>query len=135
LLVLLVEAAVASKSSKGKGENDQQIWGQKGYFLAENGHHVWGAVSRQIGEAAYRKGYIKTKEVKAMSAEEAKDNGGFEALSWGLNSKGHAKRAKKYLNWKPVGQNLKDEIPDIVDTEAKVLGLVPGHAEKASGNF
>jgi len=127
LLVLLVEAAIASKSSKGKGENDSELWGQRGYFLAENGHHVWGEVSRQIAEAAYQKGYIETKEVKVVSAEEAGN------WSWGQNSKGFAKRARKFLNWNPVGKSLEDEIPDIVDIEAKAQGLLLGHAEKASG--
>jgi len=127
LLVLLAEAAAASKSSKGKGENDLEIWGPRGYFLAENGHHIWGEVSRQIGESAYKKGYIKTKEVKVIGPEEAID------LSWGRNSKGFAKRARKYLNWNPVGKSLEDEIPEMVDIEAKAQGLLPGHAEKASG--
>ncbi|TVY60806.1 Uncharacterized protein LSUE1_G008355 [Lachnellula suecica] len=128
LFVLLAEAAVANKP-----ELDSKLWGKEGYFLAENGHHVWGEVSKEVGEVAFEKGYIKEKGVAAMGTEEAKEKYGFEALSWGLNSKGFAKRARKYLGWKPEGRSLKDEIPYIVESEAKALGLKPGYAEKAAG--
>jgi len=126
LFVLLVEAAVANKP-----DMDAKLWGKEGYFLAENGHHIWGEVSKQVGEAAYHKGYIKEEKVKPMSPEEAKE-AGFDP-SWGLNSKGYAKRARKYLGWKPKGRSLKDEIPYIVDGEAERLGLKIGHAQKATG--
>ncbi|KAH8678805.1 hypothetical protein BGZ60DRAFT_371120, partial [Tricladium varicosporioides] len=129
LFVLLVEAAVANKS-----DIDSKLWGKEGYFLAEHGHHVWGDVSREVAKVALEKGYIKEKEPKAMDLEEAKKVAGFDALSWGLNSKGFAKRAKKYLGWKPTGKSLKDEIPDIVESEAKELGIKKGYAEKAAGN-
>ncbi|KAG4443179.1 hypothetical protein IFR05_001321 [Cadophora sp. M221] len=128
LFVLLVEAAIVNKP-----DMDEKLWGKEGYFLAENGHHVWGEVSKQVGESAFEKGYIKEKGTKAMSPEEAKEVAGFEALSWGLNSKGFAKRARKYLGWKPTGRSLKDEIPFIVDSEAQILGIKKGHAEKVSG--
>jgi hypothetical protein len=127
LIVLLVEAAIGEK------KDDPEIWGQKGYFLAENGHHVWGEVSKQVAEETYKQGYIKTKEVHPMGVNEAKETAGFEALSWGLNSKGYAKRARKLLGWNPKGKSLKDEIPGIVDGEAKILGLKAGYAEKAAG--
>jgi hypothetical protein len=126
-LVLLVEAAIANKP-----ELDSKIWGKEGYFLAENGHHVWGELSKQVGEYAYEKGYIKEKGVQAMDPDEASTQAGFEALSWGMNSKGYAKRARKYLGWKPKGPSLKDEIPGIVDGEAELLGLKVGHAQKVA---
>ncbi|ESZ95877.1 putative D-xylulose reductase A [Sclerotinia borealis F-4128] len=128
LWLLLAEAAVA-----GPGPNDAELWNERGYFLAENGHHVWGEVSKQVGEVAFEKGYIQKKEVAPMNVEEGKELAGFEAISWGLNSKGFAKRARKYLGWKPTGKSLQDEIPLIVESEAKLEGLVPGHAAKASG--
>ncbi|TVY47656.1 hypothetical protein LOCC1_G001798 [Lachnellula occidentalis] len=123
LLVLLTEAAVANKP-----ELDSKLWGKEGYFLAENGHHVWGEISREVGRVAYEKGYIKN-----MDVAEAKETYGFEALTWGLNSKGLAKRARKYLGWKPEGKSMEDEIPEIVESEAKSLGLKSGYAEKAAG--
>lgn len=127
LFILLVEAAVANKP-----ELDSKIWGKEGYFLAENGHHVWGELSKQVGEVAYERGYIKEKGVTAMSPDEASKQAGFEALSWGLNSKGYAKRARKYLGWKPKARSLNDEIPNIVDGEAEILGLKVGHAEQVA---
>jgi len=125
LWVLLVDAAV-----KNDPEMHDKLWGKDGYFLAENGHHVWGEVSKQVGDVAFEKGYIQEKGVKPMSAEEAKKAGG---ATWGLNSKGYAKRARKYLGWTPKGKSLKDEIPDIVDQEATLLGIKKGHAEKVAG--
>ena len=129
LFVLLIEAAVANKP-----ELDSKLWGKEGYFLAENGHHVWGEICKEVGKVAFEKGYISKKDVHPMSPEQAKEEAGFEALSQGLNSKGFAKRARKYLGWNPKGPSLKEQIPYIVDGEAKLQGLKPGHAEKAAGN-
>ena len=127
LIVLLVEAAAANKP-----ELDSKIWGKEGYFLAENGHHVWGELSKQVGEVAYETGYIKEKGVRALDPDEASKQAGFEALSWGLNSKGYAKRARKYLGWQPKGASLQDEIPSVIDGEAELLGLKVGHAQKVA---
>lgn len=125
--VLLVEAAVANQK-----DIESELWGQKGYYLAENGHHVWGEVSKQVAEAAFDKGYIKTKDAKIVTIEEATKLSG-AGPTWGLNSKGYAKRARKFLGWQPKGRSLEDEIPDIVDQEALRLGLKIGYAAKASG--
>ncbi|CZS89138.1 related to nucleoside-diphosphate-sugar epimerase [Rhynchosporium agropyri] len=128
LFVLLVEAAIAKKP-----DMDGKLWGKEGYYLVENGHHVWGELSKLVGKTAFDKGYIKEKDTKAMTPDEAKEAAGFEALSWGMNSKGFAKRAREYLGWKPTGRSLEDEIPFIVDGEAEHLGIKKGHAEKAAG--
>jgi len=89
---------------------------------------VWGEVSQWVADAAYSKGYIKTREVKAVEVDEE------QALTWGLNSKGFAKRARKYLGWSPKGSTLKDSIPAIVDGEAELLGIKKGYAEKVTGS-
>jgi len=94
---------------------------------------VWGDLSKAVGEAAFKQGYIKTREVDAMSPEEADKMAGFEALSWGLNSKGLAKRARKVLGWKPTGKSLMECVPDIVDGEAQIMGLKKGYVEKVTG--
>ena len=127
IFLRLAEAAAANK------KDDAELWGERGYFLAENGHHTWGEVAKQVGEAAFTKGYIKTKEVKMISIEEAQEVGGGGAITWGVNSKGYAKRARKYLGWTPKGKSLSDFIPDIVDSEAASLGLKVGYAEKVAG--
>lgn len=130
LWVLLAEAAV----KKGSDFSDNpELWGEKGYFLAENGYHVWGEISKQVAEEAYKSGYISSDKVEAMDVEDAKEAAGFEALSWGLNSKGSAGRARKFLGWNPIGTSLKDEIPAIIKLEAERLGIEVGHAKKVAG--
>lgn len=121
LFVLLCEAAVNKKL-------DSELWGEKGYYLCENGTHVWGQLSKQIAEVAKKDSYIPTTEVKLLSADEALEIAGFEALSWGLNSKGKAKRAHKLLGWTPHGEGLESSIPELVEREAKDLGISKGHA-------
>ncbi len=86
-----------------------------------------------VGQVAYKKGYIKEMGVKPIDVEEGRKLAGFEAESWGLNSRGSAERARKYLGWKPKCASLEDEIPHIIDEEAKLLGMKPGHAEVAAG--
>lgn len=117
---LLVEAAL-DPSRKA----DKEIWGAKGYFLTENGEHVWGELSTLVGKAAHEQGFIKQEpEVRELSYDEAvKSSAGFEAASWGLNSRASALRAKKVLGWKPQEKSLEDEVPAIVKSEAARLKL------------
>lgn len=110
LFVLLTEKAVAKDTSS-------QLWGENGYVLAENGEHVWGDLSRLIGRTAAEKGYIKEPKEGSLSKDEAMDQAGFEAVSWGLNSRGKAERARKYLSWTPKRQSIEDEVPKILDEE------------------
>jgi nucleoside-diphosphate-sugar epimerase len=102
---------------------DKELWGANGYYLAENGHHVWGEVSKQIAEEAFKQGYIKTKELKPLTVDPLTGYG----FTWGANSRGEARRARKYLGWKPT-KHLEDEIPAVVASEAALLGLKPGNA-------
>lgn len=118
LYVLLLKAIATNDKSL-----DKELWGANGYFLAENGRHVWGEVSKQIAEEAFKQGYIKTKELKPLPADQLK---GVE-FTWGANSRGEAKRARKYLGWKPT-KHLDNEIPTIVASEAALLGLKSGNA-------
>jgi len=78
---------------------------------------VWGEVSKWIAEAAKEQGFIKTTELTPFDPNDE------QGLTWGLNSKGFAKRARKLLGWSPKGKSLKDSIPDIVASEAAILGL------------
>jgi nucleoside-diphosphate-sugar epimerase len=76
LYVLLCEAAVAQKL-------DAEIWGPRGYYLAENGEHLWSDIAKMIGKQAEQMGYIKSPETKTLSRDAALDQAGFEAESWG----------------------------------------------------
>ena len=118
---LLVRAALDPGS-----RNDTEIWGARGYYLTENGEHVWGDLSVAMGEEAFQQGYIKggKPELRAWSIDEAvKSPAGFEAASWGMNSRGVAARAKKVLGWKAQERSLSEELPDIVRSEATRMGL------------
>lgn len=117
---LLVEAALDPSR-----KNDAEVWGAHGYFLTENGEHTWGELSAEIGQEAYKQGFLKvTPELRDWSINEAvKSSAGFEAASWGMNSRGKAKRARKVLGWKPQERSLSEEVPDIVRSKATKAGL------------
>lgn len=110
LFVLLAEAAASHN-------DDPRLWGEKGYFLAENGEHVWGELSKLMAKVAADKGYIPVAETQPMKKDEAFDTAGFEALSWGMNSRGVSRRAREVLGWNPSSPSLEDEIPKILDVE------------------
>ena len=116
LIVLLSQRAASSST-----ENDEEIWGPKGYFFAENGTHKWSEISTVIAKEAKSKGLINTDETKVLDVDEAQEKLGFQALSWGLNSRGDAKRARKFLGWKPECESLEEWIPECVQVEAKRL--------------
>lgn len=60
-------------------------------------------------------------ETEPMDKDEAWEVADFQALSWGLNSKGKARRAKEILGWKPSAPSLSDELSDIIESEWKLL--------------
>ncbi|KAK4500250.1 hypothetical protein PRZ48_008439 [Zasmidium cellare] len=112
----LVEAAAAKKL-------DAELWGAKGYYLAENGEHVWGDLSRLITKTAAELGYIsKDWKEQPLDQKEAFEIADFQALSWGLNSRAKAERARKLLGWKPHGPSIEEEVPNIVKEEKERLG-------------
>lgn len=104
--------------------NDSEIWGPRGYFLTENGEHVWGDLAVEIGKEVHKQGLVESEpEVRELSFKEAiASPAGFEAASWGMNSRAMAIRARKVLDWKPVQKGLSEEIPKIVKSEADRLG-------------
>ncbi|KAI9744893.1 MAG: hypothetical protein M1818_001818 [Claussenomyces sp. TS43310] len=123
LYLLLVEAAVAKNL-------DPELWGPKGYILAENGMHVWGQLAKQVAVAAHKAGYLPTDEPETLSPNAASEIAGLQALTWGLNSRGTALRARKVLGWTPKEPSLELCIPDAVEVEAKRAGISKGHAAK-----
>jgi nucleoside-diphosphate-sugar epimerase len=114
LYVLLAQAAAAKNLSA-------DLWGSDVYFLAENGEHAWGDVSRWVAEAAVAKGLIPAVETVEMKKDEALELAGFDGVSWGWNSRGEARRARKFLGWEPTGPSVKEEIPGIIDMENMLL--------------
>ncbi|KAI4594576.1 hypothetical protein KJ359_007664 [Pestalotiopsis sp. 9143b] len=113
--VLLAEAAAAKNLS-------DELWNERGYFLAENGEFVWGEYSRLMAKKAHELGYLKeAPKDLSLSKDEALEFAGFEAVSWGLNSRGKAERLAKTLGWKPHRPSIEDEIPRILESEKALL--------------
>ncbi|KAK8249835.1 putative nucleoside-diphosphate-sugar epimerase [Phyllosticta capitalensis] len=101
--------------------HDAELWGPKGYVLAENGEHAWGDVAKAAAEAAAKAGYIPAPDTTSMSKDEAWEVADFQALSWGMNSRGKAIRAKKLLGWQPKAPSIWEEIPALVKREWESL--------------
>lgn len=120
----LVEAAV---SGGGKA-----TWDKEGYYFTENGQHVWGHMSKLIAEDAKKKGLIPSDEITSISADEAGRLRQYGFLLWGANSRCMAIRARKLLGWSPT-KVIEDVVSEVVDMEARSLGLTQGHAAKVTG--
>ncbi|KAM0491391.1 hypothetical protein ACHAP8_010658 [Fusarium lateritium] len=116
LIVLLSQRAASSDN-----QNEQEIWGPKGYFFVENGTHKWSEISTLLAKEAKKQGLIDNDETKVLDVDEAQEKLGFQALSWGLNSRGDAKRARKHLGWKPVSPSLEEWLPEAIQVEAQRL--------------
>lgn len=108
--VLLVEASIA-------GRTDHGLWGANAYYLTENGEHYWGELATITAEVAAKLGYIPEAKAESIDLESAKKYAGFESLSWGLNSRGQAQRARHILGWKPSRPSIEEELPAIVQGE------------------
>ncbi|PVI07128.1 NAD(P)-binding protein [Periconia macrospinosa] len=117
--VLLTEAAVS-----GKHNNDAELWGEKGYFLTNAGEHNWADLARKTGKKAVELGFVKKEgqlKEEQLSKQEALDRAGFEAISWGLNSRGKADRANKTLGWAPVKGTIENYVEEILRDEKERL--------------
>jgi nucleoside-diphosphate-sugar epimerase len=114
LYVLLGEAAA--------GGGPPATWNEQGYYLAENGSFVWGDILKAIAQNAHGKGYLPKPTVEAFSAEEIKQVFAFGDFMVGSNSRGESLRARNLLGWSPHRPSLKDEIPAIVDIDARTIG-------------
>jgi nucleoside-diphosphate-sugar epimerase len=115
LFVLLTEAAVNNNT-------DTELWNEKGYYLVENGEHLWADLARLMGKRAHELGLVDKKlEEKSLGKEKAIDQAGFEAVSWGFNSRGKAVRAKKVVGWEPKAPSIEDTVDEILKDEKSRL--------------
>jgi nucleoside-diphosphate-sugar epimerase len=112
--LLLVEAAVAKKQ-------DPELWGARAYYLTENGEHVWGQLAEFVGKRAQALGFVGQLEKRTLTRERALEQAGFEAESWGMNSRGKAERARKTLGWQPHQVSLEDDVDEILKSEQAAL--------------
>ena len=115
LFVLLTEAALNKNT-------DAELWNDKGYYLVENGEHLWADLARLMGNKATELGLVDGKlEEKILGKDKAIDQAGFEAVSWGFNSRGKAERAKKLMGWQPNAPSIEDTVEEILKDEKERL--------------
>lgn len=120
--ILLVEQAVQT----GSGPVNPDIWGPKAYYFVAAGRHRWSDIARKVARIARDKGLIRTEATQRIDVLEARTSGD---ISWGLNSRGEARRARKVLGWSPSAPTLDETLPQEVDAEARELGLTKGQGE------
>lgn len=124
LFVLLGEAAA--------GGGGKASWNEDGYYFAESDSFVWGDIFQDIAKIAKKMGLIDSDETPSLSANEITKLHPWGVYIWASNSRGQAIRARRLLGWQPHGESLKEDLPNIVEQEAKALGLIEGHAAKVS---
>ena len=112
--LLLVEAAVSKKL-------DENLWGAKGYYLIEGGDFYWSDLAKLMGKKAAELGFISEPETKPLAKDAALEIAGFEAVSWGLNSRAKGERAGKMLGWKATRPKIEDLVADILKDEHERL--------------
>jgi len=123
VLYLLLGEAAAQNGGKA-------TWGQEGYYFAENGEFMWGSIAAAIAMDANKKGLLPSADLTSLSSDEAQKLRPRLQYMVGSNSRCKAIRGRKLLGWEPKERRLIDEVPDIVDGEAKSMGLIEGHAKK-----
>jgi nucleoside-diphosphate-sugar epimerase len=124
VFVSLVDAALDPTKNK-----DPELFGAKAYYFAEAGKHAWKDLAGLIAEEAKAQGFVE--EAKVVQTD-------MEGLKYGPNSQSYlatnssskAVRAKKYFGWTPKGGSLRDEVPEIVRSEAKKIGATPKFAKQ-----
>lgn len=127
IFLALVTAAMEPNGGKA-------TWNDEGYYFSGTDSFKWGDIGRAIAKIAYKKQLIDSAEVDIITKDEADALRPMGSYLWGTNSRGTAQRARKVLGWRPQQKSLVDLLPDIIEGEAKSLGLVKGHALKAAGD-
>jgi nucleoside-diphosphate-sugar epimerase len=124
LYLLLGEAAAI-----GGGK---ATWNENGYYFAENGSFTWKSILERIAQIAKEKGLIGSDETPSLTADELAVLHPYGLYLLASNSRGRAVRAGNVLGWKAEGRSLQDELPTIVEGEARALGFIEGHAAKVA---
>ncbi|KAJ4366810.1 hypothetical protein N0V83_007335 [Neocucurbitaria cava] len=125
VFLALVTAALSPDGGKA-------TWNDQGYYFAESGEFVWGDIGRNIAKIGHEKKLFNTADVDVVSKDEADKLRAAGSYLWGTNSRCKAIRANKLLGWTPKQKTLSQLLPEVVEDEAKKLGLIQGHAEVAA---
>lgn len=120
LIVNLVESAQDPKKV-----NDPELFGQHGYYFCEAGAFKWGDVSKWVAEEMVKQGFMAEPKVEVTTLDNTNAQGFWSSVTWAINSKSFANRARKYLGWEPTRGTMKDSISEVVTSEAKRLGIKP----------
>ncbi|KAI1638157.1 hypothetical protein F4809DRAFT_660246 [Biscogniauxia mediterranea] len=104
--VLAVEAALDSEKAA-----DPEIFGPRAYFFVESGAHRWSEVARWVAADAAGRGLIPEAATREVSDP-----------SLGLNARGAASRARKYLGWEPRAEAFREGVAEAVAFEAESMG-------------
>ena len=122
-----MDAAIAKKHDKG-------LWGDNAYYFVENGEMVWGELAKAMANKAVEFRFISDTKAIQLDKEAALEQGGFEVISWGLNSRGKAERLGRLLGWRPVQPSIEEDIENILFDEWQRLGdSWPAHIELRMG--
>jgi hypothetical protein len=116
-----VYLALGEAASVGGGK---ATWNNEGYYLAENGSFVWGDIERAVAQSAFDKKLIASPDVESLDGAQTTEVLPVGIYAWGSNSRGNSIRAHKLFGWTPRKPKLIDLIPEIVEGEAKALGLL-----------
>lgn len=116
-------AAAASTSgcetdTEKEKDKVKELWGARGYYFVESGEHVWGELARGMARKAFEMGLLAEKpEDHPLDKDEALEVAGFEAVSWGWNSRGRAQRLRRVLGWRPRAPTLGESTAGILEYE------------------
>lgn len=97
--------------------SSEAIWGQHGYYFAENGVHAWGQIAQAVANLAKKKGYIKEPRVQKLSAADADNKIPFASLFYGTDCVCQALKARRILDWKPQKHCIEEEIELTMERE------------------
>jgi nucleoside-diphosphate-sugar epimerase len=122
----LVTAALSPDGGKA-------TWNDKGYYFTENGQFSWGELSQKLTKLMFDKKLINSNEVDHLDKDDTDKLKPWGSYLWGTNSLCKATRAEKLFGWKPAQKKLFDSLSEIVDDEARKLGITKGHAAHAAG--
>lgn len=105
------------------GQKVRATWNEEGYYFAENGRFYWQEVAGWIAEEAARQGLIKSAELTQMSEKEKEEELRKVGVAlWNTEFDCKSVRARKLFGWKPEQGSLKEEVPEIVRGEGKMVG-------------
>jgi hypothetical protein len=123
LYLPVIEDAISSL----EGTEGRTTWNEAGYYFAENGRHYWQHVSGWVAEEAVKQGLINDATATDLDEGDQKELDKAGLALWNLVSDCKSIRGQRLFGWAPKEGTLKDEIPDIVRSEAKRLGLESRH--------